>query len=353
MRGKDLSATMPSLPRGAGARIKVACIDGACAAGHARFVLARSPRIGVALAFVCLGILGAMPILSNARPAGFDGLTFAIWLTAWQLIASLPLLVVELATTRRGVHAERTHPARWGRVGAIGLATGAMFGLSTYMYVVAAEKAGAISMVIALQAYPLFAMLWEALFLGKRKSRAELFFTLLMIAALVYLTTGGTFRIAGISWWSAFALGIPLLWSVAHILLRQVLVTTKVTPNQVTVSRLVISGACLLLLHAAFGAPGALAAGLGDFAFQKAAFIMGVAYYLELILWFYAMRHIDVSVASSVTVPAPAVTMLISVFVLGEDVARYQVVAMGLIAVGMYGLLLAGKRAALSRQGAT
>ena len=39
----------------------------------------------------------------------------------------------------------------------ITLLTGAMFGLSTYMFVVAAEKAGPVSMVIALQAYPLFA----------------------------------------------------------------------------------------------------------------------------------------------------------------------------------------------------
>jgi drug/metabolite transporter (DMT)-like permease len=305
--------------------------------------MTRSPRIGIALAFLCLLILGAMPILSNARPAGFDGLTFAVWLTVWQLISALPLYLIELPARRRAP-APDAGPRR-RRTVAIGLLTGAMFGVATYMYVIAAEKAGAVSMVIALQAYPLFAILWEALFQGKRKSRAEIACTLLMIAALIYLTTGGTFRVAAISWWSAFALGIPLLWSIAHILLRQVLVTTAVTPNQVTVSRLVVSGVCLLLIHAAFGQPGALATGLGDFAFQKAAFVMGLAYYLELILWFHAMRHIDVSVGSSVTVPAPAVTMLISILVLGEAVQTYQIVAMCVIAVGMYGLLLAGRRA--------
>ena len=306
----------------------------------------RSPRIGIALALLCLGILGAMPILSNARPAGFDGLTFAIWLTVWQLIAALPLFLVEHSVRRQRKSVDSARQAPQVRTIAIGLATGAMFGLATYMYVVAAEKAGPVSMIVALQAYPLFAILWERMFLGKRKSRAEFGFTLLMIAGLLYLTTEGTFRISGLSWWSAFALGIPLLWSIAHLLLRQVLVTTDVTPNQVTVSRLVVSGACLLLLHAGFGEPGALAAGLADLAFQRAAIAMGVAYYLELILWFYAMRHIDVSVGSSVTVPAPAVTMLISVIVLGEVVQTYQIVAMSVIALGMYGLLFAGRRAA-------
>lgn len=307
--------------------------------------MARSPRAGIAFAFLCLGILGAMPILSNARPAGSSGLVFAILLTGWQLISALPLSVIELAGRGRSAAAGRAFGRVGGRALAIALLTGAMFGLSTYMYVVAAEKAGAVSMVIALQAYPLFAILLEALLLGKRKSAAEMGFTALMIAALFYLTTGGTFRISGISWWSAFALGIPLLWSVAHILLRQVLLTTPVTPNQVTVSRLIISGAVLLLLYAAFGEAGALSAALVDPAFQRAAFVMGLAYYLELILWFYAMRHIDVSLGSSITVPAPAVTMLITVAVLGEEVLAYQIVAMAVVALSMYGLLLAGRRA--------
>jgi drug/metabolite transporter (DMT)-like permease len=306
--------------------------------------MTRSLRTGVVLAFLCLLILGAMPILSNARPAEFDGLTFAVWLTFWQLLAALPLFLLEAAARRGGTAPSAArHPQRL-RIGLIALATGAMFGLSTYMYVVAAEKAGAVSMIIALQAYPLFAILWETLFLGNRKTLAELGCTAVILVALVYLTTEGTLRISGISWWSAYALGIPLLWSVAHVLLRQILVTMPVTPNQVTVSRLEISGAFLLFLQLVIGESGALAAALGDMAFQKAAIVMGVAYYLELILWFYAMRHVDVSLGSSLTVPAPAVTMLISVIILGEEVQLYQILAMCVIALAIYGLLLAGKR---------
>lgn len=301
--------------------------------------MARSRGIGIGLALICLLILGAMPVLAANRPARFDGLTFTIAITFWQLIAAMPLLAIELA---RGEGFPKLFSR--GRAGLITLLTGALFGLSTYMFVVAAEKAGPVSMVIALQAYPLFATLWEALFLGKRKSPLELFFMLLMLLALVYLTTEGTFRVADISWWSAFALGIPLIWSIAHLLLRHVLTTTAITPNQVTISRLVISGAFLLLLALAVGSPGALAGAFIAIDFQKAALILGVAYYLELILWFYAMRHIDVSLASSVTVPAPAVTMLLTLLLLGGEVAAYQVAAMMVIVIGMYGLIFAGRR---------
>lgn len=284
-----------------------------------------------------------MPILSNARPAELGGLTFTIWLTFWQLVASLPLFAIEQAGAKK--RGKSDAPNLTAKTIAIALLTGAMFGLSTWMYVVAAEKAGPINMIIALQAYPLFAMIIEAAFLGKRKTAAEIGFTLLMIAAILYLTTEGTLRVSEISWWSAFALGIPLLWAIAHILIRQVLVSAQVTPNQITVSRLVISGVFLLAIYAATAGDGTLTAALTDFSFQRAAIVMGVAYYAELILWFNAVRYIDVSLASSITVPAPAVTMLIAVAILGDAVQTYQILAMIVVFVAMYGLLLAGRRA--------
>jgi drug/metabolite transporter (DMT)-like permease len=306
----------------------------------------RSPRTGIVFAFLCLGILGVMPVLAAARPAGADGLAFAIWLTGWQLVAALPLYAIEARRSGRALALPRQDRLRTGLVA---LATGAMFGFATYAYIVAASKAGPVGMAIALQAYPLFAILWEGLFLGKRKSPAELVCTAVMIAALVYLTTGGTFRVSGMSWWFAFALIIPLLWSIAHLLLKRIIETAPVTPNQITVSRLAISGICLLLLHAVAGQEGALAAGLRDAEFQKAAAVLGVAYTVELVLWFHAMRHIDVSLGSSITVPAPAVTMVVTVMVLGQKVETYQIVAMVVVVAAMYGLVLAGRLAAARR----
>jgi drug/metabolite transporter (DMT)-like permease len=306
--------------------------------------MAHNPRLGIALAFVCLLILGVMPILAAARPAGSSSLTFTVWMTLWQLVSALPLLFRERAAGHRGVFG-KVAPDRRGRTAAIAVLTGVMFGVSAYMYIVAAEKAGPVNMAIALQAYPLFAILIEAVFLGKRKTAAELAFTGLMIAALLYLVTDGTFLPGDISWWSVFALGIPLIWSTAHILLRQVLVGTAITPNQVTVSRLVISGAFLLALALILGEGGALVAAASDIGFQRAALLLGVAYYLELIFWFNAIRHIDVSVGSSLIVPSPAVTMLIAVAFLGDSVALHQILAMAAIALALYGLLFAGRRA--------
>lgn len=310
----------------------------------------RRPETGIALAFVCLAILGVMPVISNSRPADFAALSFAFFLSAWQLLFSLPLVLRELRSENgragnRGIFTAHLPPRRQRRTLAIILATGAIFGLSTYVYVLAVEKAGTVSAAIAIQAYPLFAILWETLFLKRRKSLLELLFTLLLLAALCYLATGGTWRVEGFSLWFLFALAVPFLWSVAHVVIKEVLDRTPITPAQVTFFRVLVStvvlGAALTLVG---GAEGLLAdARRPDF--QVFALIMGLVYYLELLFWFHAVRFIDVSMASSITVPWPALTMVLAVLFLGEAVEAYHLVALGAVAVSLYGLLYAaGKK---------
>ncbi len=304
----------------------------------------QNPRAGVALAFVCLFILGVMPVVSNSRPPAFDALSFAFFLSVWQLLFSLPLVAKEIASPNKGILDARLPAGPRRRAIAIILVTGAIFGLSTYVYVVAMEKAGAVSAAIAIQAYPLFAILWETLFLNRRKTPLELACTALLLAALYYLATGGTGRIEGFSFWFVFALGIPFLWSVAHVIIKEVLDKTPITPAQVTFFRVLVSSVFLGGVLLAVAGPAAIIQDMGNISFQKVALLMGFVYYLELINWFYAVRYIDVSVASSITVPAPALTMVLAVPLLGDSVEMHQVVALGVVIVSLYGLLFAGAR---------
>lgn len=302
-------------------------------------------KLGISLAFVCLGILGVMPIISNSRPAAFDALSFAFFLSVWQLIFSLPLVMREVTSQDKGIFtADLTGHLRRRTITII-LLTGVIFGLSTYLYVLAVEKAGTVSAAIAIQAYPLFAILLETLFLRRRKSLAELFFTALLLVALYFLATRGTWRMAGLSIWFAVALAVPFLWSVAHIVIKQVLERTPISPGQVTFLRVLISALFLGIVLTAIAGPGAVLQDAGNVRFQSFALIMGLVYYLELVFWFYAIRTIDVSLAASITVPWPALTMVLAIAFLGETVAVYQVVALAVVAVSLYGLLFAGARA--------
>lgn len=302
------------------------------------------PGIGIGLSLLCLCLLGIMPIISNGRPAGTGALVFAFWLSVWQLLFALPPLVREWRSGERGLLAEALPPSRKVRLIAVTVFTGALFGLATWLYVLGFEKAGAVNAAIALQAYPLFATVLEAVFLGRRKSLAELGCMLLVLAALYYLATGGSWRPDGLSRWFLLALAVPALWSVAHIIIREAMVNSPITTHQVTVSRLCVSLAVLLPLMLAIEGGGELIRSAFDSAFQLFAIGMGLAYYLELIFWFNAVRHINVSVASSITVPAPAVTMVFAAAVLGETITSAQLLALAVIAFGLFGLIAIGIR---------
>ncbi|MHC4221262.1 MAG: DMT family transporter, partial [Planctomycetota bacterium] len=102
-------------------------------------------RVGIALSFVSLALLGVMPIISNSRPMEISALNFALYLSIWQLVFSIPVLLVELKSTNRGI-LDANLPSRLKkRTVSIILVTGAMFGVSTFAYVLSMEKAGTVS----------------------------------------------------------------------------------------------------------------------------------------------------------------------------------------------------------------
>ena len=303
---------------------------------------------GIGLALVCLCILGVMPIIANSRPGEFSALGFAFHLSVWQFVFAIPLFVRELRSESPGIFGVAlSRRERW-RATVVAVVTGAMFGLSTYLYVFGVEKAGAISAAIAIQAYPLFVILWESLFLKRHKTPVELALTACLIGALYMLGTGGTFRIDGFSPWFFVVLGVPFLWSIAHVIIKEELGRTAITPAQVTFFRVAIStiflGAIVVVAE-----PTAIIDGVSSLDFLIPAMVMGLIYYLELILWFYAVRHIDVSLASSIATPWPVVTMLLAVVFLGDTVAGYQIAAFVIVVASIYGLTIAGIRNAAAR----
>lgn len=299
---------------------------------------------GIALSLVCLVLLGIMPIISDLREADIGALGFAFALSAWQVVFAAPLFVREMRKGLGGISAPGASRRERRRIVVVGLLTGMVFGLSTYLYVLGVDKAGATNAAIALQAYPLFAFILEALVLKRRKTIVEGALIAVLIGALYYLGTQGTFRMSGLSPWFLLTLAVPLLWSVAHVVIKEELANTPTTPAQVTFFRVAISTVFLLAVLAASEPSGI---GLGVAAlFQPMSALMGLVYFLELIVWFHAIRHIDVSLASSLTTPWPALTTVLAVPLLGDTVAAYQVVTLIVVVACIYGLTLAslGKR---------
>ena len=309
-------------------------------------------RTGVLLSFVSLLLLGLMPVISNSRPQTLNALNFALYLSIWQLVCALPLFIKEITSNSRGIFDARLTSTFKNKTILIIVVTGVIFGISTFVYVLSFEKAGTVSAAIAIQAYPLFAILWETIFLNRKKSVSELFFTLLLVIGLYYMATSGTWRIEGLSLWFVFALGIPFLWSVAHVIIKEVLDKTPITPGQVTFFRVFVSSIILIVIAITVNGMESVLNGLKNFEFQMFAILMGFVYYLELINWFYAVKHIDVSLASSITTPAPVLTMILALIFLHEPIQHYHIIAMFVVLISIYGILYSGKRKRLLKAAA-
>jgi drug/metabolite transporter (DMT)-like permease len=306
-------------------------------------MMKNSQTKGILLAFLCLFILGTMPIITESRPADSRALIFAFFLSLWQLGFAAPIVVFEATQVNKGIFASTFSQRARRRLAVILVVTGIIFGLSTWAYVLGVQKVGPVGTAIALQAYPLFSILWEMLFLGRRKTRVELAFTILLLVIMYFLATGGTWKFAGVSAWFLLALCIPFLWSVAHVILKEVMDNSPITPAQITFFRVAVSTLLLGVLVFLNGDSDILIAGFQNMELQKIALVMGLVYYVELVTWFYAMRSISVSLASSITVPSPALTALLAVVILGQKVETYQIVGIVLVVASLYGLLAAGK----------
>ena len=300
---------------------------------------------GIQLSLLCLLILGILPIIATVRTNDGNALAFAFWLSFWQLVFAAPVYLVQRkqAQVSGALHkstGEFTPIHTWALV----LLTGVLFGAATFAYVLAVDLTGPVTFAVAVQAYPLFALLWEALFLRRRKSAAEMIFTLVIAASMVDLGTQGTWHLSTISSGFWLALVVPLLWSIAHVIIKEMMNAAAITPSEVIVTRVLIAAlflgfACLFMQ----GSGGLLTTGM-NWKFQLVAFLMGFAYYLELFFWFTAVKYIDVSKGASITAPAPAVTVLLALVLLGQELHDYQITALVLVVGSVVGLIRYGPK---------
>ena len=297
---------------------------------------------GIFLSFISLLFLGILPIISNSRPSSLNALNFAFLLSLWELICSLPLFFIEMKKSHSGIFQKNLDMRISKKTLLVMGFTGVIFSAATFFYVLAFETAGTISAAIAIQTYPLFSILMEFILFNKKKRIFEILFTILMLIGIYYLGTGGTWLINGFSIWFLLALIVPILWSIAHVTIKNTLDKSPITPNQVTFFRVLLSTIILFIINLILN-NSQLFVGFMNLEFQLFGFLMGLVYYLELVNWFYAVKHVNVSVASAITTPTPIITMIFALFLLNESIEIYEGIALLIVILSLFGIIWSGR----------
>jgi len=161
---------------------------------------------------------------------------------------------------------------------------------------------------------------------------------------LYYIGTTGTFLIVDFSIWFAVALITPFLWSIAHVIIKNNLDQSPISPNQVTFFRVLISSILLLIVSISIEGPNSIFTGLFTLEYQIYGFLMGFIYYLELVNWFSAVKYVNVSVASTITALSPVLTLILAFFFLNEQILLYQIIGMFIVFFALFGLIRCGNK---------
>ncbi|EEB73469.1 DMT family transporter [Thermococcus sp. AM4] len=262
---------------------------------------------GTLLAFVVLLLLGLEPVVIKANPV--NPFAFA---SLSALIASLILWpVILLGGQAREI---RERPAELRKAFLTGLfATAVAYSLFAY----GTRLSTAINSAILTRFEVFYSFLISWLLLGERISGRAVVSALALITGVFLVVAQG--KRPELLKGDILLLLTPLFWQLGHAIAKR----TDYSP--VTIATLRNTSGGLLLLVPAF---------ITGFAFTKLALAEGLIIALTQSLWYLAIARINLSKATAILTPAPALTGLVSIALLGERVTFYHLAGLALIILG-------------------
>jgi drug/metabolite transporter (DMT)-like permease len=262
---------------------------------------------GTLLAFVVLVLLGLEPVVIKANsvnPFAFASLS--------ALIASL--ILWHFILLRGQAREIRERPAELKKTFLTGLfATAIAYSLFSY----GTRLSTAINSAILTRFEVFYSFLISWLLLRERITGRAVVSALALITGVFLVVAQG--KRPELLKGDVLLLLTPLFWQLGHAIAKR----TDYSPLTIATLRNTFGG--LLLLVPAF---------ITGFAFTKLALAEGLIIALTQSLWYLAIARINLSKATAILTPAPALTVLVSIALLGERVTLYHLAGLALITLG-------------------
>ena len=265
---------------------------------------------GTLFAFIALILVGIEPVVIKSNPV--NPLSFAAFSA---LFASLILWVMILPSGKwREIKEIPEHLHKAFLVGFFGTA------LAYIAYSYGARMSTAINASLITRSEVLYSFVLSYLFLRERITKKQLVLSLIILLGIVLVITQGRFIEPKRG--DVLLLLTPLFWQIGHTIAKQL----KYSPYLIATLRNTFGGLILLVLALSFGLE-----------FTKLAVVEGVIIALTQVLWYSAIRLINLSKATAIITPAPAVAIGLSIL-LGENFTVYHAVGFILIMIGTLGV---------------
>lgn len=264
---------------------------------------------GTLLAAAGAFLYGLEPVVIKANPS--NPLSFAAFSA---LFASLILWI--LLTADSGWVEIREKPSHLKKAFLMGF-FGTALAYISYSY--GARLSTAINASLITRSEVLFSFLLSWMFLRERITRRLVFYALIILAGLGLVITQG--RAIEPHLGDLLLLLVPLFWQSGHVIAK------RLPYSPITIATLRNTFGFLILL------PFALLTGME---FSRLALAEGAIIALGQVIWYKSIKLINLSKATAIITPAPAVAIALGI-ILGESFTAYHAAGFVLITLGTLG----------------
>ncbi len=264
---------------------------------------------GTLLALLGMTVYGIEPVIINANPSAPIG--FAA------LSATVASLILWPAMIYTGGTAEiRENPSQLWKGALVGL-FGTALAYTAYSY--GARMSTAVNAAIITRSEVLWSIVLSWSILRERINGRFLGSVFLILTGLMVLITGGG-KVKPHPG-DLLLLLVPLFWQIGHVIAK------RLPYGPLTIATLRNTFGALLL------APAALAGGMEPTRF---ALLEGLMIALGQVIWYGAIKRINLSKATAIITPAPVVAMVLSI-TSGEKLTALSVLSFILVSAGTLG----------------
>lgn len=182
-----------------------------------------------------------------------------------------------------------------------------------------------------LQTEFIYSILLSYVLLRERITGEQILLTVLSFLGIVLILTGGVVTTINIG--DVLFLVAPLFYQLAHVVAKGVL--RKVDPLVVVMYRLLIAGLALVLVSIALG-QNPLPEISGNSQGMLVAFYASLSFSLGNSLWYFGVKHINLSKATSIMIAYPLVSAILAVIMIGETLSPVKIIGASLVFASTY-----------------
>jgi drug/metabolite transporter (DMT)-like permease len=292
-------------------------------------------KIGVIAAIVTVIAISTQPIISDTRPGALYPVIYAFATVLFENILIFPLALKHTLSQKKTYPGSlrSTFKKYWWRF----LVVGTVFAIAQIMFFYGFDEsgeAGAISGSIAMKSSIIFTIIIGWIFLKEKASIIQMIFTAVILIALVYTLTLGTFKIEKVNIGTLILFLMPILWTIGHTVTKPLLQKELVKPSQIIFIRTLISMILLFFYFLILHPIGDLLL-FFDWTNLLFMFLIGLSYVIGHYGWYSSIKNIDLGLSSAIQAPQPILTTFLAWLILGDTIEFYHYIGLTVIFISI------------------